>query len=241
MNLSTNPNKIKVVLCIPGNSYSNKFLISWTNLIVGMIQSNKYDFYLSNNYSSQVNFARAMCLGANVLRGPAQKPFQGTLDYDVILWLDSDMVYTYDIVDELIQSCYHKYPVVSGIYALDGGRDLCCVKEWDEKYHATHGTFQFLSAEEGNRLIQEKKEWVKCSYVGMGCMAIRKGVIERLSYPWFFRNIAVIKTDRPDMPALMDGTSEDVSFIRNMIDNGIIDGVMVNLKLRFGHEKTVVY
>jgi hypothetical protein len=182
-----------------------------------------------------------MCLGANVLRGPAQKPFQGTLDYDVILWLDSDMVYTYDIVDELIQSCYHKYPVVSGIYALDGGRDLCCVKEWDEKYHATHGTFQFLSAEEGNRLIQEKKEWVKCSYVGMGCMAIRKGVIERLSYPWFFRNIAVIKTDRPDMPALMDGTSEDVSFIRNMIDNGIIDGVMVNLKLRFGHEKTVVY
>ena len=40
---------------------------------------------------------------------------------------------------------------------------------------------------------------------------------------------------------IREGTSEDVSFIRNLIDGGIIDGIMVNLQLRFGHEKTAVY
>ncbi len=76
-----------------------------------------------------------------------------------------------------------------------------------------------------------------CAYVGMGCMGIRYGVFEdsRLKYPWFFRNISVISDD------IVDGTSEDVSFIRNMIDAGIIDGVMVDLSLRFGHEKKIVY
>lgn len=63
------------------------------------------------------------------------------------------------------------------------------------------------------------------------------GILEdtRFKYPWFFRNIEKIGDN------IVDGSSEDVSFIRNMIDSGVIDGVMVDLSLRFGHEKRVVY
>ena len=91
-----------------------------------------------------------------------------------------------------------------------------------------------------NELVKTNKNMLECAYVGMGCMAMRYGVLEdtRFKYPWFFRNITSFNDDGK---IITDGTSEDVSFIRNMIDSGIITGVMVDLSLRFGHEKSIVY
>ena len=40
-----------------------------------------------------VNFARCKVLGANVLRGPDQIPWDGKLKYDYQLWIDSDIVF----------------------------------------------------------------------------------------------------------------------------------------------------
>lgn len=231
--------KSTIIFCIPGNSFSNRFLNSWTNLLSDL--GSKYTILLSNRYSSQVNFARAMCLGANVLAGPDQKPFgNGKIKYDAIIWLDSDMVFDSKTVDKLIQGCLNTYPVYSGIYAMDGGHELCCVENWDEEYYKEHGTFEFLSVEECARRIANMQPYVKAAYVGFGCLALRYGVIEHkdFKYPWFFRNIIQFKKDDR---IITDGTSEDVSFIRNLIDNKIIDSIIVNLELRFGHEKTIVY
>ena len=231
--------KPTIIFCIPGNSFSNRFLNSWTNLLSDL--GNKYTIILSNRYSSQVNFARAMCLGADVLAGPDQKPFgNGKVKYDAIIWLDSDMVFDSRTVDKLIQGCLYTYPVYSGIYAMDGGHQLCCIENWDEEYYKEHGGFKFLSVEEGARRIANMQPYVKAAYVGFGCLALRYGVIEHkdFKYPWFFRNIIQLKKDDR---IITDGTSEDVCFIRNLIDNKIIDSVIVNLELRFGHEKTIVY
>ena len=109
-----------------------------------------------------------------------------------------------------------------------------------EEYYKEHGTFEFLSVEEGARRIANMQPYVKAAYVGFGCLALRYGVIEHkdFKYPWFFRNIIQFEKDGR---IITDGTSEDVSFIRNLIDNKIIDCVIVNLELRFGHEKTIVY
>ena len=76
----------------------------------------------------------------------------------------------------------------------------------------------------------------------MGCMAIRKGVIEHdnMKYPWFFRDITTMNNKDLSVK-IREGTSEDISFIRNLVDAGVIDGVMVNLEIRFGHEKTVIF
>ena len=48
---------------------------------------------ISQDYSSMVNFARCKVLGANVLRGPNQIPWDGKLKYDYQLWIDSDIVF----------------------------------------------------------------------------------------------------------------------------------------------------
>jgi hypothetical protein len=224
-----------IIVCVPGNTFTDNFLVSWTETITKL--SCKYNIKFSNRFSSQVNFARTMCLGADVLRGPNQKPFNGKIKYDAIIWLDSDMVYTPDMVDKLIHMTLNNYKVCSGIYAMDGGTHFCCVKDWNEDYYKKNGSFQFLSIKDGEELIKNNRNVQNCAYVGMGCMGIRYGVLEdeRLKYPWFFRNIAIIDEN------VIDGTSEDVSFIRNMIDSGIIDSVAVDLSLRFGHEKRIIY
>jgi len=159
------------------------------------------------------------------------------------MWLDSDVVFNSSMVNYLIEACIYKYPVVSGAYALEGGEHMCCVENWDEEHYMEKGSFEFMKIEEAKHRVDTNNHWVKCAYTGMGCMAIRKGVLEddRIKYPWFFRDITTMTPKDKTKTLIREGTSEDVSFIRNLIDGGIIDGVMVNLKLRFGHEKTAVY
>jgi hypothetical protein len=48
---------------------------------------------ISQDYSSMVNFARCKVLGANVLRGKNQIPWDGKLEYDYQLWIDNDIVF----------------------------------------------------------------------------------------------------------------------------------------------------
>jgi hypothetical protein len=237
--------KPTVVVCIPGNTFSGRFLKCWTGAVMSLAEH--YDIALSNAYSSQVNFARTLCLGADVLRGPDQKPFNGELKYDVIFFLDSDMAFSGDMLHILIQRCLaNKNKICSGIYAMDGGEQMACIQNWDEKFYVKNGHFQFVDMKTAEELVKTDdptKYVIKCGYAGMGCMAIPYGILEdsRMKYPWFFRDITKFDNKGPEGQSIWEGTSEDVSFIRNLIDAGIIDGVYVDLKLRFGHEKMTVY
>lgn len=234
---SISTKKYVIIFCIPGNNFSRNFMNSWTNTIFALCRSNKYDVIVSNQFSSQVNFARAMCLGANVLGGVSQKPFQGKIKYDAVIWLDSDMVFSPEQIFTLIEKTLHEHKVFSGIYFMNGGSNLCCVENWDLSYYKKYGSFEFLTKEKFGQYIKDDKRYLKCAYVGMGCMGIRYGILEdeRLKYPWFFRNIEKIDDN------IYEGISEDVSFIKNLIDSGIIDNVVVDLKLKFGHEKSIIY
>ena len=80
-----------IVFCIPGCTFSYKFLRCWTNLLFWCIQ-NDINPILSNDIDSNVYFVRSKILGGSTLRGKHQKPFNGTIDYDYIMFIDSDIV-----------------------------------------------------------------------------------------------------------------------------------------------------
>ena len=82
-----------IVFCLPGRGCSFTFLKNFVQLCFDMVQ-NGMSIQISQDYSSMVNFARCKCLGANVLRGPNQIPWDGKLKYDYQLWIDSDIVLT---------------------------------------------------------------------------------------------------------------------------------------------------
>ena len=81
-----------VVFCLPGRGVSYTYLKNFVQLCFDLVQ-NGASIQISQDYSSMVNFARCKCLGANVLRGPDQIPWDGRLKYDYQLWIDSDIVF----------------------------------------------------------------------------------------------------------------------------------------------------
>merc|ERR1711981_656872 len=81
-----------IVFCLPGRGVSYTYLKNFVQLCFDMV-SNQMSVQISQDYSSMVNFARCKCLGANVLRGPDQIPWDGKLNYDYQLWIDSDIVF----------------------------------------------------------------------------------------------------------------------------------------------------
>tara|TARA_A100001515_G_scaffold90407_1_gene71949 strand:- start:854 stop:1720 length:867 start_codon:yes stop_codon:yes gene_type:complete len=89
------------VFCLPGRGVSYTFLKAFVSLAFELVQ-NGAAIQISQDYSSMVNFARCKCLGANVLRGPNQLPWDGKLPYDYQVWIDSDIVFNTEKFYQLI-------------------------------------------------------------------------------------------------------------------------------------------
>ena len=96
-----------IVFCLPGRGVSYQFLKSFVGLCFDLVQSGA-SIQISQDYSSMVNFARCKCLGANVLRGPDQKPWDGNLKYDYQLWIDSDIMFDTEKFYRLIHNAIPK-------------------------------------------------------------------------------------------------------------------------------------
>ena len=69
MSSTSTPAKKTVVFCVPGRTFSNNFLQSWTETLSDLLKSGHFNVLLSNEYSSCVHIARAKCLGLSVDRG----------------------------------------------------------------------------------------------------------------------------------------------------------------------------
>jgi hypothetical protein len=224
-----------VVVALPGNTYSGNFLVCWTRAVNLLFERN-YEVVILNRYSSYVTFSRMLTLGLDVLRGVTQTPFDGKLPYDVWVTIDSDVLFTPEQLIELIEAT-EQHPVVSGIYRMADGEHYAAVKDWNETYFASHGTFQFLKQADMDAWVQETQQrFMPVAYNGMGFFAVRRGVFEKLTYPYFVTDLQEIRC--PDGRMLRDTASEDVALCRNLSKAGI--PIMILPGLRVGHEKKVI-
>jgi len=248
--------KKRIIIGLPGDHFSQSFLLSWTQALHILISSNRYDVVVSPGKSSFVPFARMQTLGLDVRRGKNQKPFNGE-PYDVYVSLDSDTVFSAAQLIELIE-CTKLHPVVSGYYMMANNKQFAVVKDWNKEFFAKNGTFQFLEPKDTEAAMKkfvdeldERKaaeeakkdpkpisdpDFVKVSYAGMGFFACRKEVLDDLQYPYFNRELQRIRGS--DGVEMVDMCSEDVAFCKNIEDAGY--DIMLNTRLRVGHEKSVV-
>jgi hypothetical protein len=220
----------KVIVALPGREYSGNFLKNWSETLMVLTQKG-YKVTMINEYSSFVSFSRMKTLGLDVMRGATQVPFDGKVDYDVWLTIDSDIFFIPEQVIELIEDT-DKHPVVSGLYRMSDLQHYAAVKKWDDEYFKKNGTFEFIKVNE----LDTSQKYMKVAYNGMGFFACRKGVIENLKYPYF--SYPLIEMETEDGKILRDMCSEDVAFCKNLKDAGY--DVIVNTSLRVGHEKTLV-
>lgn len=208
---------------MPGRSYSREFLLAWSDLLM-QASSKGHQIMISQQYSSVVHFARAKCLGGDVMKGADQKPFQGQVEYDAMMWIDSDIVFKPDDFFAMLES---PHDVTAGMYMMENLQEFATVKDWNEEFFTKTGSFKFMRPDD----IVGAPQYVPVAYTGMGWMMIRKGVVENLKYPWFWSDLQKIGD-------LTDMNSEDVAFCRAISAAG--HQIYVDTKIRVGHQKLMI-
>ena len=248
----------KIVFCLPGRGVSYTYLKNFVQLCFDMV-SNQMSVQISQDYSSMVNFARCKCLGANVLRGPDQIPWDGKLDYDYQLWIDSDIVFNTekfwqlldlalpaeavtqeDITDDdgnvtgmrQIINSEHERQIAAGWYSTEDGKTTSVAHWLDEDDFRSNGGVMNHEMVDG---ISKRKKPFTVDYTGFGWVLIKKGVFEdeKMSYPWFAPKMQVFESG-----AVQDMCGEDVSFCLDAMDAGF--KIWCDPRIRVGHEKTRV-
>ena len=115
----------RIVFCLPGRGVSYVYLKNFVQLCFDIVQCGG-SIQISQDYSSMVNFARCKCLGANVLRGPKQLPWDGKLEYDYQLWIDSDIVFNSEKFFQLVLDANpegeDEKHIVAGWYCTEDGK-----------------------------------------------------------------------------------------------------------------------
>ena len=248
----------KIVFCLPGRGVSYTYLKNFVQLCFDMV-SNQMSVQISQDYSSMVNFARCKCLGANVLRGPDQIPWDGKLDYDYQLWIDSDIVFNTekfwqlldlalpaeavtqeDITDDdgnvtgmrQIINSEHERQIAAGWYSTEDGKTTSVAHWLDEDDFRSNGGVMNHEMVDG---ISKRKKPFTVDYTGFGWVIIKKGVFEdeKMTYPWFAPKMQVFESG-----AVQDMCGEDVSFCLDAMDAGF--KIWCDPRIRVGHEKTRV-
>ena len=244
-----------IVFCLPGRGCSYTFLKAFVQLCFDLVQ-NGMSIQISQDYSSMVNFARCKCLGANVLRGPKQIPWDGKLQYDYQLWIDSDIVFdsnkfwqlcdlalpesaivektvqledgTEQIVRSIDESKENE--IVAGWYCTEDGRTTS-VAHWleEEEFRQNGGVMNHETVES----ISKRRKPFTVDYTGFGWVLIKNGVFENLEYPWFAPKMQVFESG-----AVQDMCGEDVSFCLDAKEAGF--EILCDPRIRVGHEKTRV-
>ncbi|NBU48441.1 MAG: hypothetical protein EBS34_13585, partial [Flavobacteriales bacterium] len=136
-----------IVMCLPGRGCSYIFMKNFLQLCFDLVQ-NGCAIQISQDYSSMVNFARCKVLGANVLRGPKQIPWDGKMNYDYQLWIDSDIVFDtgkfWQLCDMAIpapdeEGNVEEKEIVCGWYCTEDGHTTSVAHWLDEEEFRKNG------------------------------------------------------------------------------------------------------
>ena len=209
---------MKIVFCIPGKTFSDKFLKCWTNLIK-YLSSIDIEWELVSKYSPIIHEVRRLSINDAINK-----------DYDYIMWIDSDIIFTPVDFEKLLS---HDVDIVSGLYLVKSGDDIqqhesiyACIgmndekiKKWEIDRYIEVGNntpIQYnFNTNSLNELIEVKGN-------GMGWMLIKKGVFEKIDNP-FDSKISI---------------HEDLAFQTKALKEGFKSYVDPSIQL--GHEKLLI-
>ena len=219
--------KTKVIFCLPGRTFSDNFLKSWTNLVTELPRHN-IKWAMSQKYHVNRYFVCNSCLGGSSIGGKNQKPFQGKVDYDYLMWIDSDQVFEpWQFFNLLNKAKETNASILSGLYLMQGGEVFATVEDWDKEFFKKNGYFKFLTPKD----VSDKKEIFKVSYTGFGWLLVKKGVFESLDYPW-------VQPTWFDEDGIREMTTTDCGFMHRAAEKGF--DTYIDPTIIVGHEKTQI-
>jgi hypothetical protein len=173
---------MNILFCLPGSEYSGRFLTCWTNLLVHCLNKN-YKVNVAQRSHDDCYNIRNLCLG-----GPNQKPFGGKVDYDYIMWIDNNILFTPDQFEQLLD---HDCDIIGGLYSTEDNKFYSTIQYWDEDYFRKNGYFKLMTKQD----VDEMKKYDTFPVVatGFGFMLVKNGIFESMTYPWFKPELHKVK------------------------------------------------
>jgi hypothetical protein len=210
--------RVNLIICTPGHSMMSTYVKSLL-AATQKLSEKGITWAWSSEYSSHVGDAREMTLNG----GPQNEikntsPFRGTVDYDKILWIDSDIAFT---PEDVIKAYESDKDILSGAYLLADGTVTAYPKRLEAGY-----TYED---------ILKMEEPLKVYGVGFGFICVKKGVFEKLSRPWF-QSVPVTMTDAETKEEFtFPIMGEDISWCERVHQAGF--DVWLDPSIRLTHHK----
>jgi len=204
------------------------FSISLANAVAAMKEWKDTRVFLINDYSSDIyNCRNALLLPDSFKNGLKEPfaPFAGKIDYDWMLWIDSDMVFKPEDVERILS---HNVDMVSGICPIDQERAAIARFYLEDGKRIGLSYFSIKGIPNANR---EENGLISIDFTGFAFTAVRRGVFEAITHPWFrFQHL--------DCGDRQIQTSEDFGMCERIREAGF--SIWADPEVKIGHEKQMV-
>ena len=194
------PKKPTVVFCLPGKEFSQGFFNSWTKLLYFLYVNPILDIHIVNYYLSNIAQCRNTILGGKKTSGKYQVLFENEWNYDYIFWIDTDIV-------------FEPQDVARILVKLSSNPDVYEHYDMDELLQES---------------VKNEDGLVKVKCPGMGFVAFKKNVFEKIQYPWF-------ENTKIESPHFVDYDFEDVSLFKKLENKNV--EVYIDMETIVGHDK----
>jgi hypothetical protein len=221
---------VNVVLCFPGKAFTMEFAQSLVQTLLhpypdgiknSIITSITFRFY----YNSDIYSCRNHIVGMGEDTVCYKDKVFGGVDYDYMVWIDSDQEWKGAAIVRLLS---HNEDIVGALVPLGFEQKTCCgdYVQHEGRRKIGYYTIQSLIDEPRN-----EKGLVEVDFTGFGFIAIRKGVMEAVEYPWF-------RYTTHDHDGVEVGTSEDIGWCSRAKALGY--HIYVDPDVRVGHKKEIL-
>ena len=231
---------MKIVFCINGtNNFSKHFLTCWTNLFGECIRKG-HDVLLTDTFEKNQLLSKLFMIGGKLTAEVSYKPFGGKVDYDVLFFLSNDSIFRPEQFFALLESPHH---ITGGMCTRDG-KTYETTKSLSKEFLFKEGRYESYTLEEIEQWLEttykedkpddkpdDKKEvtYLEVVDTSMDWLAVKKGVLETLTYPWFsIDTVTEINEDNSIFRTLLN---ENQSFCRNALKSGFKTYVDPRIKI----------
>jgi hypothetical protein len=241
---------MEVVVCTAiGGRITPGFLESWSVFLHWADQKEtqeKYQFRWKPFGGSDVSMARNGCLRGATAGDPKLEgrilPWQGKIEYDKILWIDTDTVFDVPDVEKILS---HDVDIVSGcvkVNLTEFGLQLFIETPYGGKGYST--IRDRVRNPDTDEMVDTFKLWVEenrqenglceVDVCGGAFMAVKKGVYESMEFPWY--STTFMPYDGEDNNKIL--CSEDIGWCVKATKLGY--KIWADPEIRPGHEKALI-
>jgi hypothetical protein len=211
----------------PGNSFTAGFLDSYDKL-KNYFTDQKIPHVLNTFYSADIYACRnALVALNNPIPWDMMVPFGGK-PYDFMMWIDSDIQFE---VDDILNLIKRDVDIVSAV-CPKGYTPEAPFGDFAEEEEYGQPCIRYVNLANIDKIPRNMKGLIEVDFVGFAFMLIRKGVFEKMDYPYFRTTIHKFKWRQFN-------TSEDTGWCIRAKEAGF--KVYVDPHVRVKHTRLITY